>query len=313
MVSADPAVHERIVRDVVRWIGAWDLKESPPVMARDIHRQIRAITGVEDPYRQAKERLNGLALALLPELSARVHGAPDPLYSAVRLSIAGNVIDMGVKGTITGADVRQSVNQALEIPFTGDMEAFRQAAARARSILYLADNAGKIVFDRLLIEQLGPAKVTLVVRGAPVINDATVIDARAAGLFELVEVTDNGSDAPGTVLRDCSSDFTRRFAGADMIIAKGQGNFESLSEEQRPIFFLFIAKCPVIAAHVGLPLGSHAVAQAGGNLPESLNPRTPRRTTLENVIRCMELIPVTIPAIINWCLLILLDKGVIVS
>jgi damage-control phosphatase, subfamily I len=263
MVSPEPVIHERIIREVVRWIGEMDLHESPPVTAQRIHRRLREITGVEDPYRAAKDHFNRMALSLLPELRIQIKAAPDPLNMAVRLAIAGNVIDMGAHSQVTEADVRESCSHALQEPFTGDMSAFRQSAAEARSILYLADNAGEIVFDRLLIEQLMPAPVTLAVRGAPVINDATLTDARAAGLHDIVEVIDNGSDAPGTILEDCSRDFNRRFIESDMIIAKGQGNFESLSEEKRSVYFLFKAKCPVIAADVGLPIGSHVLARTG--------------------------------------------------
>jgi hypothetical protein len=108
------------------------------------------------------------------------------------------------------------------------------------------------------VERLPAGRVTVAVRGAPVLNDATRADAEAAGLPDIVEVVDNGSDAPGTLLDDCSADFQRRFREADLIIAKGQGNFETLSETDAHIYFLFKAKCPVIAAHAGLPVGTHA-------------------------------------------------------
>ena len=269
MVSTDPAVHERIVREVLRWTGEIDLNEAPPVLGQRIHRRLREITGVEDPYRTAKEHLNRMALSLLPELKAEIEAASDPLAMAVRLAIAGNVIDMGVNGNVTESDVRQSIRQALAEPFTGEQNGFRQSIAEARSILYLADNAGEIVFDRLLIEQLLPARVTLAVRGAPVINDATMADARAVGLHEIVDIIDNGSDAPGTILEDCSQDFIRRFTEADLILAKGQGNFETLSDDPRDIFFLFKAKCPVIAARVGLPVGTHVLAQSNARFSDS--------------------------------------------
>ena len=149
--------------------------------------------------------------------------------TAARIAIAGNMIDLGVNGNVTETDVQQAVRQALSAPFYGDQELFHHSIANARSILYLADNAGEIAFDRLLIEQISPERVTLVVRGGPVINDATRVDAQAVGLDEIVEVIDNGSDAPGTLLEDCSPEFRRRFVDADLIIAKGQGNFESLS------------------------------------------------------------------------------------
>ncbi|NPU98893.1 MAG: DUF89 family protein [Candidatus Omnitrophica bacterium] len=264
MVSTDPAVHEQIVREVLRWTGEMDLRIPPPVMGQRIHRRLREITGVEDPYRAAKEQSNRMALSLLPELKAMIDTAPDPLITAARLAIAGNVIDMGVNGTVTETDVRRSIQHALEEPFTGDSAGFQQAIANARNILYLADNAGEIVFDRLLIEQLPPGRVTVAVRGAPILNDATLTDARAVGLHEIAEIIDNGSDAPGTVLADCSPEFNRRFAAAGLILAKGQGNFETLNDESRDIFFLFKAKCPVIAAHAGVPVGAQVCMDGGG-------------------------------------------------
>ena len=262
MVSDETAVHERIVREVLRWTSEMDLTQSPPVLAQRIHRRLREIAGSTDPYLEEKAHFNRMALDLMPDLRAEIKSAQDRLAMAVRLAIAGNVIDLGANGNITESDVRRDVQQALEEPFSGNWDEFSRAVARSRSILYLADNAGEIVFDGLLIEQLSPDRVTLVVRGGPVINDATLADARAAGLDGVVDVIDNGSDAPGTILEDGSPDFRRRFARADLIIAKGQGNFETLSDRAENIFFLLKAKCPVIASHVGLPVGTHVLARS---------------------------------------------------
>ncbi len=118
--------------------------------------------------------------------------------------------------------------------------------------------------DRLLIEQLGPERVTVGVRGGPVLNDATLADASEVRMTELVDVIDNGSDAPGTILADCSDSFRERFDGADLVIAKGQGNFETLSGLNRHIVFLFKVKCPVVSREVGLPVGTHALWQPDG-------------------------------------------------
>jgi len=257
--TADRRVHEQILRDVLRQAAEMDLAQSPPVIGQQIHRALRQMTGVADPYREAKDRFNRMALEMLPELSERVRSAGDPLYMALRLAIAGNVIDFGVDGSITEAAAREAIAGALDEPFDGDVDAFRRAVAEAGRILYLADNAGEIVFDRLLIEQLPRDRVTVAVRGAPVLNDATMADACIAGLCELVEVIENGSDAPGTILADCSEAFGRRFAEADLILAKGQGNFETLSDAEGHICFLFKAKCPVIADHIGLPVGTHVL------------------------------------------------------
>jgi uncharacterized protein with ATP-grasp and redox domains len=260
-VTDDPIVHERILRDVLSAAAEMDLAQCPPIVAQRIHRQLRETTGVDDPYQAVKDRFNRMALHMLPKLRTKVRKAADPLGMALRLAIAGNVIDLGVNGGITEDQVRQAIADTLTEPSHGDVEAFRQAVEKARSILYLADNAGEIVFDRLLIERLPAGRVTVAVRGRPVLNDATMADAEAAGLCDVAEVVDNGSDAPGTILGDCSESFRRRFAEADLIIAKGQGNFETLSHEAADIFFLFKAKCPVIADHIGLPVGTHVLTR----------------------------------------------------
>jgi hypothetical protein len=191
-----------------------------------------------------------------------VQRSDDPFAAAVRLAVAGNVIDLGAKGGLTEDEVRQAASAALDHPLVGDVELLRQAATTAQSILYLTDNAGEIVFDRVLIEQLPRDRVTVAVRGRPAINDATREDAAAAALQEIAEVIDNGSAIPGTVLSDCSSEFRRRFAEADLVIAKGQGNFETLNDVPAPLFCLFRVKCAIIAEHCGHPEGSHVVWHA---------------------------------------------------
>lgn len=262
LVSTDSAVHEHIIRDVLRWGGEMDLDQSPPAMSQRIHRRLRELTGADDPYRDAKDRLNRAAMELIPALRAEIESASDPLLMAARLAIAGNRIDMGIFGNLTEEDVRQAVNQAFTEPFYGEMDEFRLAVEQAQSILYLADNAGEIAFDRLLVEQIFPERITLVVRGAPVINDATFADAQAVGLDQIIHVIDNGSDAPGTILGDCSPEFNSRFNNADLIIAKGQGNFETLNHELGNFFFLFKVKCPLVADHVHQPLGTQMLVQS---------------------------------------------------
>ena len=262
MVSTDITVHEQVIRDTLQWAGAMDLNQTPPAMAQRIHRRLREITGRNDPYRLAKDRLNSLALELIPELRAKIESANDPLVMATRLAIVGNVMDMGVNGNLTVTEVHNALNLALTEPFFGELDRFRQAITESKSVLYLADNAGEIAFDRLLVEQISPKHVTVAVRGSPVINDATIIDAQAVGLDKIAEVIDNGSDAPGTILSDCNPEFRHRFAEANLIIAKGQGNYETLSNEPGNLFFLFKVKCSVIADHIKQSIGTQVLTQS---------------------------------------------------
>jgi len=207
-----------------------------------------------------------MIMEMLPDLKARIDKSLDPMGMAIRLAIAGNVIDLGVSGDITELQIREAIDNTLKEPFEGDVQGFHKAVTKAQKILYLADNAGEIVFDRLLIERLPTERVTVVVRGYPVLSDVTMIDAENVGLCDITKVIDNGSDAPGTILTDCSEEFREYYDEADLIIAKGQGNFETLSDEDANIIFLFKAKCPVIADHVGLPVGTHVAIRSDAPL-----------------------------------------------
>jgi len=254
LVTDDETVHEELLRTVLRAIGDMDLNQSPPTMGQRIHRLIRRLTGQSDPYQDIKTAHNHLALQIYPTLKARVDHSSHPLHTAMRLAIAGNVIDMAVNTRLSDRHVHDGIDRALTLPFEGNLHAFSRTIAKAERILYLADNAGEIVLDRLLIEQMPTDKLTVVVRGAPVINDATMTDAEAAGITDLVDVIGNGSDAPGTLLDNCSEAFRERFNTADVIIAKGNGNYETLSEVDRDIFFALKVKCSVIARDLGCPV-----------------------------------------------------------
>ena len=256
LITDDEQIHEQVMRGVLRLASRMDLRQSPPAMAQKIHRLIRKLTGVEDPYLQTKNRFNKLALKMYPELREQVQASTDPFETAVRLAIAGNIIDLGVKSGLAESQVEETIAQSLTEPLDMDaLKEFRNATAQAKDILYLGDNAGEIVLDRLLIEQLPCEKITFVVKAGPIINDATMEDAEIAGLTDIVTVIDNGSDAPGTILESCSEAFRRRFDEADLVISKGQGNYETLSDVNKNVFFILRAKCPVIAQHLGCEVG----------------------------------------------------------
>ncbi len=259
LITPDPLVHEQILREVLHWAHQMDLNQSPPFMAQHFHRRLRELTGISDPYRAAKRQANLLCNALVPTLRLDVLASPEPLLAAARIAIAGNMIDMGANGHLTNTEIEKSMHSALQGNFWGDEQRFVQDVKQAQKILYLADNAGEIAFDRLLIEQISPDKVTLAVRGSPAINDATMIEAKEIGLDRIVKLISNGSDAPGTILNDCSQKFRKIFYEADLIIAKGQGNFESLSHQAGNIYFLFKIKCPVIANQINQPMGTQVL------------------------------------------------------
>jgi len=255
LATSDSRIQEQILREVLEEISRMDLDQPPAAMAQIVHRRIRELCRNGDPYRALKDQFNCLALDLLPGFEDRVQQASNSWELAVRLAIAGNVIDLGVKSGLSEAQVRESLDDSLTEPLEGDAADLAVAIAEAKSVLYLADNAGEIVFDRLLIERMPREKVTVAVKGAAVINDATFEDAEAAGLTDLVRVIDNGSDAPGTILTDCSEEFQRSFSDADLVISKGQGNYETLRESPKRIYALLRVKCPIIARDIGCPVG----------------------------------------------------------
>lgn len=263
-ITDDAEIQERVLRQTLRLAAEMPFDHSPPWMGQQIHRLLREATGNDDPYREAKCQANELALSLRPTLEQRVRGAADPFAAAAHLAIAANIIDLGCKSRIPDEAVLEAIDRALSEPFDAEaVDDFRRAVRSAKDILYLADNAGEIVLDRLLIEQMPMERITVAVRGSPVINDATREDAAAAGLTELVKVIDNGSDVPGTILESCSPAFRRVFEQAELVVAKGQGNYETLNQVNQRIYFLLKAKCPVIARDLGCEVGQAVLCRGG--------------------------------------------------
>ncbi|MDD5706283.1 MAG: ARMT1-like domain-containing protein [Kiritimatiellae bacterium] len=261
MSTADGPARERLARLLLREIADADWRQTPVTISQRLQRLVRSEGGARDPYRELKMRMNTVALDLLPTLAAAAARQPDPREAAVRLAIAGNLLDAGSKNRLTPEELPAHVAKVWQLPLVGDVAALFRAAESARNILYLADNAGEIVFDRFLIEALPAGRVTVAVRGVPVLNDATLEDAELAGLTRLTKVISNGSDAPGTIFEQTSQDFQRLFLDADLIISKGQGNYETLSDSERPIFFLLTVKCAAIGVAVGAPVGALVVKE----------------------------------------------------
>jgi damage-control phosphatase, subfamily I len=255
-VSADESIHEAIIRRSCRIISEADTSQPSPYTIGMIHRVVRQVTGQADPYKAARRICNDAGLAVYDQMKSEINKAASPLEMAIRMAIAANVIDFVVDPSAEKTNILETMDKALTSgePLDGIGE-FEEALHNAGKVLYLGDNAGEIVFDRLLIERLPVDKICYVVRGGPVVNDVTEDDARTTGLADLVEIIDNGSDLPGTVISQCSPTFLKRFAEADLVISKGQGNYECLEDYNKKIFFLFSAKCGVIGDHLGCKMG----------------------------------------------------------
>jgi uncharacterized protein with ATP-grasp and redox domains len=243
----------------------WDAELSPPEISAPLYHATGKLCDNDDPYLEKKVRHTREALKYLPVIESMVREASDPFDTAVRISIAGNVIDFG-----TGYDREDPIMDGIMDGFLersvriDDTKALRQVASGAGTVLFIGDNAGETVFDRPFLSILGQtAELFYAVRERPVINDATVKDALLAGIGLHAELVSSGSCIPGTVFRDCSREFNDLYNRADLVIAKGQGNFETLTEFPRDgrLFMLFIIKCPVAARQVGGEVGDMVVMQ----------------------------------------------------
>jgi len=251
---------EPAMRAVLAYFSRLDFSMSLPQIGREMHRIIRDILENPDPYLEIKRTYNRLMMESYPNLKNFVDGAADPFSVALRLAIAGNVIDFGPNRPF---DIQATLEKAKSIALAVDeSESLRDSLDRAKMLLYIGDNAGEIVLDRILLETIRHPNVYFAVRGAPVINDATIDDAKSVGIDRIAQVVSSGDDSPGMVLESASSEFREIFDRADIVIAKGQGNFEGLCGINKSIFFVLMAKCDHVAAHLGVHKGDFVVASA---------------------------------------------------
>jgi len=257
--TQDVAMHKELLDRVGSLLPDIPLDSSPPEIAVMVYGAVSEVTGLADPFRTIKQESTKKALALYPALKHRIQTSENPLLTAVRTAIAGNVIDFGANPSF---ELELEVDGLLQKPLgINHFEAFRDRLQASDWILYLGDNAGETVFDRLLIETMDKPTV-YAVRDAPFINDATEEDAEMAGLSSVAQIVSSGCKAPGTILERCSDTFRKTFRKAPLIVSKGQGNYESLSEESGPLFHLLKVKCGVIAGILGAPEGSFVLMQA---------------------------------------------------
>ncbi len=232
-----------------------------PKLATDIHRIAKQKLNASDLYANEKLSANNLLLTDFEYWRNYIDNSNNPFYTAIKLAVAGNIIDYGAHSV--NGDIKGQIKSLLNTPFAIDKSGeFKEAVHKAKRILYLGDNAGEVFFDRLLLETIKHPNVTFVTRGAPVINDITLADAQQVGIDKMCEVIHNGYDAPSTLLEFCSDEFLEAYSNADLIISKGQGNFEGLMNEKHPnTFFLLMAKCEPMAEMLGCAKNDLIVTQ----------------------------------------------------
>lgn len=248
-------LQEEIIRRSLLELSEMNFNETASEIAFRMHQFAKKLTGIVDPYFKLKEEYNEIANKIYKKIIEEewLDKADDSFDMACRLAIAGNIIDFSVGLKLDHSDIMKSVEDSIKHDIFGvGSSALKEAVENAENIMYIADNSGEIIFDKFLLERLPLDKVTYVVKGGPIVNDATMQDAISTGVVDLVRVIDNGHSAQGTILKDCSSMFREEFNKADLIISKGQANFETLSSiKGKTIFYLLRAKCRSVAEIIG--------------------------------------------------------------
>lgn len=238
-------IHNKIMKETINLLSGYDKYKNSPQLAKDIHNLVKYETGNPDPYQQIKNRDLQAAKNLYPFLKDFLQRNENSLYWALKVAAVGNNLDAAV---YSNPELEKCISKELEKEFTiCDLDFFTKKLQQAKNILIIGDNTGETIFDRVMLESFPDAAITYGVRGESIINDVTEKEAIDSGLNSVARVISTGCGSPGTILADCSPEFIDIYERSDVIISKGQGNFEALSGEKGNLFFLLKAKCPAIA------------------------------------------------------------------
>jgi len=256
LIHCSESVSIKAMRELLNNLSNIDY-DLPPAYNSDIAYSISGgLAGVKDPYYKLKKECNKLALKIYPRLKEIVKLAPDGLYAGAKVAVEGNIIDLGIsKNRDKSMDVEKIIDDIKNMPLgVDDFDKFRESLGEAENILYIGDNAGELVFDKIFIEELVRLDKNIVfsVKSGPIINDATMEDAEEVGLCSLVKVIGTGNDKIGVNFEYMSNEFLEEFRKADLIISKGQANFETLDSIDANIFFILKAKCNIVARKLGV-------------------------------------------------------------
>jgi len=251
---------EGLTRDVLFSSSKNYGSESGVDRTRDLNRMIQKYNGNADPYKKEKKQSNDLALGMYEEMKENVLSSDNPFETALKIAISGNIIDFAVSEQY---DLKSTVDKVLTSDFgIDDSIQLKEEIQNAKKVLYLGDNNGEIVFDKLFVETIDHPNLYFAVRGAPVINDGTLEDAIYVGMDKKAKIISNGYDAPSTIPEKCSAEFQELFNSADVIISKGQGNLEGLmNRSDKRIFFLLMVKCDVVAERLGVKKGDFVIVR----------------------------------------------------
>ncbi|MFW5787531.1 MAG: damage-control phosphatase ARMT1 family protein [Halanaerobiales bacterium] len=247
MITDDEDVIWEIMKKYGEMITQIDKDSKAPLVTARIHNFVKEKTNKNDLYYEFKEKNIEMASKLMPEVEKVIKNADDPLEAAFVMSAMGNAIDAGVSLEV---DIETNIKSAVDNGFVhSDFEKFKLELQTADELLFIADNAGEAVFDKLLLKELNKRDVDVIyaVRDVPILNDITMREAEELNINKQAEVISSGCQSPGTVLEEASTEFKEIYKRADLVISKGQGNLEGLLGEERDIYFLLKAKCDLVA------------------------------------------------------------------
>jgi uncharacterized protein with ATP-grasp and redox domains len=250
-------IKEKNLRQFLAFLAKTDYQQSPPVLGREIHRMIRQMLSNKDPYSEIKAKYNRMILNMYSKFENMIKKSDDPFITALKLAIAGNVIDFGCQHQL---DIMDTVQKILNSEIKNNhLTKLKTDLKNAEQVLYIGDNCGEIVFDKLFIQTINHPNIYFGVRGGVVINDITKADAEMVGIGEYARIITTGDDSPGAVWETCSDEFKTIFKQSDVVIAKGQGNLEGLIDVKHNIYFLFVVKCNLIASRVRANIGEFII------------------------------------------------------
>lgn len=256
--EVDQRTQINTIKEVLNTLEKADDSLTPSFLAGQTNRVINEITGIDDLYKEIKHESHLKAQEYLEDLKELSKQGNDKLEQGLKISAAGNIIDVvHASDYDLWEEVKTTVNQEL---LGGGVEAFRKRIGESSYLLYLADNVGETVFDRVFIDTLD-IPVIYAVKSGPILNDATLEDALAAGIDKVAEIVETGSRDPGTILSQCSNEFQTLFKESTLVLSKGQANYETLDDLGDKVFFLLRVKCPILSRVLGISIGNLVIQQ----------------------------------------------------
>ena len=257
-INAEPSLKKELTSTVEVMSKDFSFSQNPPEIASYVYEKMSEIANKEDLYDEVKKNSTIKALSFVPLLKDKLLSSPDKLLTATKIAVAGNVIDLAAAVEF---DLEEELTKIFDTDFShNDFDAFKDSLEVAKRVVVLGDNVGEHIFDYMFIETLDELYPKIefhyFVRGNPIINDVTIVEAKEAGFDRLCSLVDSGVNTPGFAYSRATKEAQELFDSADLVISKGMGNYECLSPSHRDrICFLLKVKCDVVANSLGRELG----------------------------------------------------------